>query len=116
MRNVFLGTTAFAAVVLRRLAESDHRPQLVITRPDAKQGRGQRLSPPPVAVLARELGIDVIQPEKLHEPEILERIASVDPEVLTTCAYGVLIIDKTSRDQRKQAMRTLREQLDPAVA
>ena len=91
MRNVFLGTTAFAAVVLRRLAESDHRPQLVITRPDAKQGRGQRLSPPPVAVLARELGIDVIQPEKLHEPEILERIASVDPEVLTTCAYGVLI-------------------------
>ena len=91
MRNVFLGTTAFAAVVLRRLADSAHRPQLVITRPDAKQGRGQRLSPPPVAVLARELGIDVIQPEKLHEPEILERIASVDPEVLTTCAYGVLI-------------------------
>ncbi|WP_064750575.1 formyltransferase family protein [Solirubrobacter soli] len=91
MRNVFLGTTAFAAVVLRRLADSAHRPQLVITRPDAKQGRGQKLAPPPVAVLARELGIDVIQPEKLHEPEILERIASVEPEVLTTCAYGVLI-------------------------
>jgi methionyl-tRNA formyltransferase len=91
LRNVFLGTTAFAAVVLRRLAESDHRPQLVITRPDAKQGRGQKLAPPPVAVLARELGIDVIQPEKLHEPEILERIAAVEPEVLTTCAYGVLI-------------------------
>ena len=91
LRNVFLGTTAFAAVVLRGLAESAHRPLLVISRPDAKQGRGQRLSPPPVAVLARELGIDVIQPEKLHEPEILERIASVEPEVLTTCAYGVLI-------------------------
>ena len=91
LRNVFLGTTAFAAVVLRRLAESAHRPQLVITRPDAKQGRGQKLAPPPVAVLARELGIDVIQPEKLHEPEILERIAAVEPEVLTTCAYGVLI-------------------------
>jgi methionyl-tRNA formyltransferase len=91
LRNVFLGTTAFAAVVLRRLAESDHRPQLVITRPDAKQGRGQRLAPPPVARLAGELGIDVIQPEKLHEPAILERIAAAEPEVLTTCAYGVLI-------------------------
>ena len=91
MRNVFLGTTAFAAVVLQRLADSDHRPQLVITRPDAKQGRGQKLAPPPVAVLARELGIEVIQPPKLHEPEILAKIASVEPEVLTTCAFGVLI-------------------------
>jgi methionyl-tRNA formyltransferase len=91
LRNVFLGTTAFAALVLRRLADSAHRPLLVITRPDAKQGRGQKLAPPPVAILARELGIDVIQPEKLHEPEVLERIAAAEPEVLTTCAYGVLI-------------------------
>ena len=91
MRNVYLGTTAFAATVLRRLAASDHRPQLVVTRPDAKQGRGQKLSPPPVAILARELGIEVIQPEDLHAPEVLQRIAQAQPEVLTTCAYGVLI-------------------------
>ncbi len=91
MRNVYLGTTEFAAVVLQRLADSDHRPQLVITRPDAKQGRGQKLAPPPVAVLARELGIEVIQPEQLHAPEVLERIAAAEPEVLTTCAFGVLI-------------------------
>ena len=43
----------------RALADSAHRPQLVVTRPDAKQGRGQKLAPPPVAVLARELGIEV---------------------------------------------------------
>ena len=92
MRNVYLGTSEFAAVVLRALAESErHRPQLVVTRPDAKQGRGQKLAPPPVAVLARELGIEVIQPEDLHAPEVLEQIAAADPEVLTTCAYGVLI-------------------------
>jgi methionyl-tRNA formyltransferase len=91
VRNVYLGTSEFAAVVLRRLAESDHRPQLVVTRPDAKQGRGQKLAPPPVAVLARELGIEVIQPEQLHAPEVLRQIADADPEVLTTCAYGVLI-------------------------
>ena len=46
----------------RALAESDHRPRLVVTRPDAKQGRGQKLAPPPVAVLARELGIEVSSP------------------------------------------------------
>jgi methionyl-tRNA formyltransferase len=91
LRNVYLGTSEFAATVLRRLADSDHRPQLVITRPDAKQGRGQKLMPPPVAVLARELGIEVIQPEQLHAPEILQRIADAHPAVLTTCAYGVLI-------------------------
>jgi methionyl-tRNA formyltransferase len=91
LRNVYLGTSEFAAVVLGALAGSAHRPQLVVTRPDARQGRGQKLAPPPVAVLARELGIDVIQPEDLHAPEVLERIAAARPEVLTTCAYGVLI-------------------------
>ncbi|HWK26734.1 MAG TPA: formyltransferase family protein [Solirubrobacter sp.] len=91
MRNVYLGTSAFAAVVLRRLAASPHRPQLVITRPDARQGRGRKLAPPPVAQAARELGLEVIQPEQLHAPEILQRIAEAQPDVLTTCAYGVLI-------------------------
>jgi methionyl-tRNA formyltransferase len=92
LRNVYLGTSEFAAVVLKALAESErHRPQLVVTRPDAKQGRGQKLAPPPVATLARELGIEVIQPENLHAPEVLEQIANARPAVLTTCAYGVLI-------------------------
>lgn len=91
MRNVYLGTSEFAAVVLRALADSAHRPQLVVTRPDAKQGRGQKLAPPPVAVLAAELGIPFIQPEDLHSEETLGAIAAASPEVLTTCAYGVLI-------------------------
>jgi methionyl-tRNA formyltransferase len=91
LRNVYLGTSEFAAVVLGALAASAHRPQLVVTRPDARRGRGRKLAPPPVAVLARELGIDVIQPEDLHAPEALQQIAEAQPMVLTTCAYGVLI-------------------------
>ena len=91
MRNVYLGTSEFAAVVLQALADSAHRPQLVVTRPDAKRGRGQKLAPPPVAVLAAKLGIPFIQPENLHSEETLRAIADAQPEVLTTCAYGVLI-------------------------
>ena len=91
MRTIYLGTSSFAAAVLDRLAASSHRPALVVTRPDRPRGRGQRVQPPPVAVRAHELGLDVIQPERLHEPEPLERIAAVEPEVACVCAYGVLI-------------------------
>jgi methionyl-tRNA formyltransferase len=91
VRTVYLGTSQFAVAVLDRLAESAHRPALVVTRPDRPQGRGRKLAPPPVAVRARELGIDLIQPEKLHDPEVLERIAAASPEALIVCAYGALI-------------------------
>jgi methionyl-tRNA formyltransferase len=91
VKTVYLGTSAFAAAVLDRLADSPHRPDLVVTRPDRPKGRGRQVQPPPVAIRARELGLDVIQPERLHEPEPLERIAAAEPEVLCVCAYGVLI-------------------------
>lgn len=91
MRTVYLGTSEFAAAVLERLAGSPHRPQLVVTRPDRPRGRGRKLSPPPVADRARELGLELIQPEKLHDPEPLERIAAARPDALCVCAYGVLI-------------------------
>ena len=91
MRTVYLGTSDFAVAVLDRLAESPHRPALVVTRPDSKQGRGRRVAPPPVAVRARELGIELIQPEKLHDEDVLARIAAAQPEALIVCAYGALI-------------------------
>ena len=91
MRTVYLGTSSFAATVLERLAASEHRPSLVITRPDAPRGRGRKLQPPPVADTARALGIAVIQPERLHDAEVLERIAAAQPEALAVCAYGALI-------------------------
>ena len=91
MRTAYLGTSDFAAVVLRRLAASPHRPALVVTRPDAPKGRGRKLAPPPVAEAARELGIDVVQPERVNEPEAVEAIAAAEPEALVLCAFGALI-------------------------
>jgi methionyl-tRNA formyltransferase len=91
LRTVYLGTSSFAATVLERLAASEHRPSLVITRPDAPRGRGRKLQPPPVAETARALGIAVIQPERLHDADVLERIAAAEPEALAVCAYGALI-------------------------
>ena len=75
MRTVYLGTSDFAATVLDRLAVSAHRPQLVVTRPDARRGRGRKLAAPPVADTARLLGIEVLQPEDVNGEEARARIA-----------------------------------------
>ncbi|MCZ4493814.1 MAG: methionyl-tRNA formyltransferase [Conexibacter sp.] len=89
--TVFLGTSAFAAGVLRELAEGPYRPALVVTRPDAKQGRGRKIGPPPVAVAARDLGIEVDQPASVNDDEARARIAAVQPGAVILCAFGALV-------------------------
>jgi len=91
VRTVYLGTSDFAVTVLERLAGSRWRPALVITRPDRPKGRGRKLSPPPVATAARELGIDVDQPDSVNSDEARARIASLEPDAMLICAFGALI-------------------------
>jgi len=91
VRIVYLGTSGFAASVLERLAETPHRPVLVVTRPDRPAGRGRRLTPPPVAEVARRLGIDIDQPEDVNGPEARARIAAAEPDVVVVCAFGALL-------------------------
>jgi methionyl-tRNA formyltransferase len=91
VRTVYFGTSDFAATVLRRLADSPHAPNLVITPPDSRQGRGRKVSPPPVAELAAELEIDLLQAASVNEESALERIRAAEPEALLVCAFGQLI-------------------------
>ena len=93
MRTVYLGTSEFAAAVLRRLYDSAHRPDLVISRPDSPRGRGRKLTPPPTVMVARELGVEVYQPDSVNSEEALARIAEVGPDTLCVCAYGSIIKD-----------------------
>jgi len=91
LRTVFLGTSEFAAAVLERLAASEHRPALVLSRPDRPRGRGRRVAAPPVAERARALSVALEQPESVNEPQARERIAQAQPEVVVVCAFGALI-------------------------
>jgi methionyl-tRNA formyltransferase len=91
VRTAYLGTSEFAATVLRRLADSPHRPALVVTPPDRRQGRGRRVSPPPAAVAAGELGLELLQAENVNEEGALERIREAEPEAVLVCAFGQLI-------------------------
>ncbi|HEY2216941.1 MAG TPA: methionyl-tRNA formyltransferase [Solirubrobacteraceae bacterium] len=92
MSTVFLGTTDFAAAILDRLAERpEHRPALVITRPDRPRGRGRRLASPPVADRARALGIELAQPEDVNDEATAARVAAAKPDAVIVCAFGALI-------------------------
>jgi methionyl-tRNA formyltransferase len=91
VRTAYLGTSEFAATVLRRLAGSPHRPELVVTPPDRRQGRGRKVSPPPAAVTAGELGLELLQAENVNEEGALERIRAAEPEAVLVCAFGQLI-------------------------
>jgi methionyl-tRNA formyltransferase len=91
VRTVYLGTSEFAAAVLGRLAESPHRPALVISRPDRPRGRGRKLAAPPVAEAARELGIELAQPETVNDAAALDTIAAAGPDAVCVCAFGALI-------------------------
>jgi methionyl-tRNA formyltransferase len=91
VRTVYLGTSDFAASILGRLADTPHKPALVVTRPDRPKGRGRTLQSPPVADLARLLGIPLDQPDDVNAPEARERIAAAKPDVLIVCAFGALI-------------------------
>ena len=100
MRTVYLGTSPFAVAVLERLAESDHRPALVVTRPDRPRGRGRRLQAPPVATAARELGLSVEQPGSVNSEEARAAIAAAAPQAVCICAFGALIKEPLLSDYR----------------
>jgi methionyl-tRNA formyltransferase len=91
VRTAYLGTSEFAATVLRRLADSPHRPALVVTPPDSRQGRGRRLAPPPAAEAARDLGLGLHQTPDVNSPESVEAIRAAKPEAIAVCAFGQLI-------------------------
>lgn len=91
MRTVYLGTSHFAATVLRRLADSAHRPRLVVTPPDRRRGRGRRPAPPPVAAMAAELGIELLQAEDVNSARPLHRLHAARPDAVAVCAFGQLI-------------------------
>jgi methionyl-tRNA formyltransferase len=92
LSTVFIGTSDFAAAILDRLAaRPEHRPALVVSRPDRPRGRGRRLAAPPVAERARELGLTLAQPDSVNDEQSVTRIAAAQPEAVVVCAFGALI-------------------------
>lgn len=90
MRVVFMGTPEFAVPSLRAVAR-DHDVVAVYTQPDRPVGRGQALAQSPIKRLALELGIPVVQPDKLSAPGEFERLAQFAPDVIAVVAFGQIL-------------------------
>ncbi len=89
-RIVFMGSPEFALPVLQALAEN-YQVVGVVTQPDRPAGRGQRLTPPPVKVLAEQLDLPVFQPQRLREPQAVEQLRRWNPDLIVVAAYGQIL-------------------------
>ena len=89
-RIVFMGSPEFALETLRALVE--HYPVVgVVTQPDRPAGRGRVLTPPPVKVLAEELGLPVIQPIRLLDTETMAVLRGWKPDLFVVAAFGKIL-------------------------
>jgi len=89
-RIVFMGSPEFALLTLRALAER-YLVVGVVTQPDRPAGRGRALKAPPVKTLAQELGIPVIQPRRLKEPEAMAQLRAWEPDLIVVAAFGQIL-------------------------
>ena len=85
-----MGSPDFALPTLRALA-GHYEITGVVTQPDRASGRGRELKAPPVKTLALELGIPVMQPEKLRQLEAMEQLRAWAPELIVVTAFGQIL-------------------------
>ena len=88
--TVFMGSPEFALPTLRALAQ-EYQVVGVVTQPDRPAGRGRELTQPPVKSLALELGLPVIQPRRLREPEAMDQLRRWNPGLVVVTAFGQIL-------------------------
>jgi methionyl-tRNA formyltransferase len=90
MRVIFFGSPEFAVPALEAVA-AHHQVLLVISQPDRPAGRGRQLQAPAVKLSAGRLGLPVEQPARVKDPALVERLASLQPDVFVVAAYGRIL-------------------------
>lgn len=91
MRVVFMGTPDISAVCLEKLLAQHFSVVGVYTKPDAPQNRGMRLAQSPVKKVALAAGLPVFQPERLRDPETVQTLRDLHPDVIAVVAYGKIL-------------------------
>src|SRR5947207_1447818 len=86
-----MGSPAFGLPTLRAILNAGHDVTLVVSQPDRPAGRSRRLRPPPVAAVARELGLPLHQPEQLRGEAAVEPLLRAAPDAIVVAAFGQLL-------------------------
>ncbi|MDD4190175.1 MAG: methionyl-tRNA formyltransferase [Mangrovibacterium sp.] len=90
LKIVFMGTPEFAVASLKKLVENEYRVVGVITAPDKPAGRGMKMQEPDVKKYAAKVGIPVLQPEKLRNPEFIRELEDFGADLQVVVAFRML--------------------------
>lgn len=88
---IFMGTPDFAVPSLMALLESEYEVVAVVTQPDRPSGRGKKLTPSPVKVVAEKAGLKVLQPQTLKADGAVAELAALAPELIVVAAFGQIL-------------------------
>lgn len=91
MRVVFMGTPDFSVPTLECIIEAGHEVVGVVTQPDKAKGRGKKVVYTPVKEKALEHGLTVYQPRRAREPEFIEQMRALNPDVMVVVAFGQIL-------------------------
>ena len=91
MRAIFMGTPDFSVPVLTAMKEAGHDMLAAVTQPDKQKGRGKEMQMTPVKAKALELGIPVLQPKRVRDPEFVEQLRELKPDVMVVVAFGQIL-------------------------
>ena len=91
MKIVYMGTPDFAVNPLHALAEAGYEVAGVVTQPDKPKGRGKTMLPTPVKEEALKHGFPVYQPVKVRDPEFLQVLEKLEPDIIVVAAFGQII-------------------------
>ena len=91
MKIVYMGTPDFAVAPLAALVENGYEVEAVITQPDKPKGRGKTMMPTPVKEEALKHEIPVLQPVKVRDPEFVEKLKCLAPDIIVVAAFGQII-------------------------
>ncbi len=91
LRIIFMGTPDFAAATLQALLDGPDNIVAVVTQPDRPKGRGKKLTPPPVKILAEKAGIPVLQPTKIKTEEFRNELQRYNADLVVVTAYGRIL-------------------------
>ncbi|MBQ9479368.1 MAG: methionyl-tRNA formyltransferase [Selenomonadaceae bacterium] len=92
LKTIFMGTPDFAVACLQTLIDRDDVEVVgVVTQPDRPRGRGQKLMPSPVKVLAQNYSLPILQPTRLKNDNVIDQLSALKPDLIVVAAFGQIL-------------------------